>query len=458
MPPRSFPFRPLLLSLLLGSAGALLGPAIGAVAQSPAPVPAVDPASRREVVDLFNTYYGDPARVPMAWTGSLASGDPGDVAEAYRALTLQRINYFRRMAGLSGDVVFSAAGNATCQQAALMFAAQHNLSHSPPADWKWWTPDAARAAGGADIRCESGPADEGPDAVTAFIADNEANNTYVGHRRWLLYPAQTTMASGSVPALDTRSWGAAAIWVLGPFGERPAGTPEWTAWPPAGFVPAPLVFRRWSFSYPNADFTNATVAMTKDGNSLPVAVLPPAFQSLVNGNLNLVGDNTLVWEPQGNNVNHSADETYAVTVDNVRVAGQPRRFAYTVTSLDPAAPLPPPPGPVRAPVAGPTAGLRVQVATASHGAPTSAKIALVLSEPLSADTTVGYAVGGSATGGADYQALPGAVSLGAGGTRARLKAVPLPGGGNGPVAVTLAPGAGYTVDPNAATVTVTVTD
>ena len=437
----------MLLGGLLGAtASVLLAPADRAAAQpQQAPVPAVNTANRREVADHFNAYYGNLAGVSMGWTGDLAAGIPGDLADAYRTLTLQRINYFRSMAGLPGNVVFDASFNADCQQAALMFAAEHNLSHNPPASWRWWTPAAATAAGGSNIRCESGPADEGPAAVTAFMADDEANNGYVGHRRWLLYPAQTTMASGSVPALDTRSWGAVAIWVLGPFGARPADTPEWTAWPPAGYVPAPLVFRRWSFSYPNADFTNATVTMTKNGGSLPATVLPPEYQSAVNGNPNFVGDNTLVWEPQGNVVNPSADETYGVTVDNVRVAGQSRRFTYAVTSLDPSAPAP-------------SAGLRVQVAAASRRAPTSAKIIFGFSQPRATDTTVGYTVGGTATGGADYQALSGVISLGAGAAKAKLKIIPLPGGGNGTVTVTLTPGAGYTVPPGADTATVTVTD
>lgn len=455
---RNSPFRPPFLSLLSFGSAALLATAGRVDAQQQAPVPAVDTGSRREVVNLFHAYYGNPASVPMNWTGSLAAGVSGDLSDAYRALTLQRINYFRSMSGLPGNVVFSASGNAICQQAALMFAAQHNLSHTPPADWKWWTPDAAAAAGGANIRTESGPADDGPNAVTAFIADAEDNNTYVGHRRWLLYPGQTTMASGSVPAIDNRSWGAAAIWVLGPFNNRPAGTPEWTAWPAPGFVPAQLVFKRWSFSYPDADFTNATVSMTKNGAPLPVSVLKPDFQSLVNGNLSIVGDNTLVWEPLGNVVNPSADEAYTVTVDNVRVAGQPRRFSYAVTSLDPAAPLPPEPQPVRAPVAVPTASLRVQVPTAHRQSFLNAKMVLVLSQPLTADTTIFYTVGGSAIGGSDFQALSGTVSLGAGMSKAKIKAIPLPAGGNGTVTLTLAPGAGYTVNPDMATATVGVAD
>ena len=440
MPARTFSLRVVLPTLwVVGCA------AVPVRAQQPAPVPTVNTADRRAVVDLFNACYGDPARVPTGWTGSVAAGDPGDLSDAYRALTLRRVNYFRSMSGVPGNVVFSAFGNAICQQAALMFAAEHNLSHTPPSGWRWWTPGAATAAGGSNIRCESGPADEGPDAVTAFMAEDEANNTYVGHRRWLIFPGQTTMASGSVPAVDTRTWGAAVLWVLGPFGDRPAGAPEWTAWPPAGYVPAPLVFRRWSFSYPNADFTNATVTMTKNGAPLAVNVLPPEYQSLVNGSLNAVGDNTLVWEPQGNVVNRAADETYAVTLDNVLVAGQPRRFTYPVTSLDPSTI--------------PTAGLRVQVPTASRRAAVNAKVVLTFSGPLPADTTVSYVVGGSAVGGSDYQALPGTVFVGAGSTKAKIKAIPLPGGGNGTVTITLLPGAGgYTVDPNAATATVEVAD
>lgn len=422
-------------------------------AQQQAPVPPVNTQDRRAVVELYRNFYGDPTTVPTGWTGSVAAGIPGDLSDDYRRLTVQRVNYFRVMSGLPGNVVFDPAGNAICQQAALVFAAQKDLSHTPPPTWKWWTADAAKAAGGSDIRCESASVDEGPDAVTRYIEDHDLNNTYVGHRRWLLYPGQTTMASGSVPATPG-FWAANAIWVSGPFGPRPASTPEWTAWPPAGFVPASLVFNRWSFSLCNADFTNATVLMTKNGASLPVLVRPPEYQSGVNGVTSFIGDNTLVWEPQGNVINPGADEVYSVTVDNVVVGGQARRFLYTVTSLDPNAPLPP------APVV-PVASLGVSVPEAVRRSAAKGKFVVNLSAPAPTGLAIAYTVDGSAIGGDDYRALDGVAWFPAGSTKVKIRVVPSPdltGDTVRTVTVLLQPGPGYTVNPAASVGHVLIVD
>ena len=144
-----------------------------------------------------------------------------------------------------------------------MMSAQQNISHAPPSTWKWYTADAAAACAACDIRLDW-QGDEGAAAIDRFIADDEDNNTYVGHRRWLLYAGEQVMASGAVPG-DGRTFpGTNATWVTS-IVARPADAPAATSWPPAGYVPAPVVFRRWSFSYPYADFTAATVSVVKNG-------------------------------------------------------------------------------------------------------------------------------------------------------------------------------------------------
>ena len=109
------------------------------------------------------------------------------------------------------------------------------------------------------------------------------------------------------------------------------------AWPPQGFVPYTLIFPRWSVSYPDADFSQAIVSMTEDGETLTVTQEP------VHG---LYGENTLVWTPQG--VALSADDpksgvpverqepTFHVRVRNVLVNRFPLEFSYYVNAFDPA--------------------------------------------------------------------------------------------------------------------------
>jgi len=121
--------------------------------------------------------------------------------------------------------------------------------------------------------------------------------------------------------------GSNALWVIGSFGPRPP-TPDFVAWPPPGFVPYRVVFARWSFSRQSADFSTATVTMTKDGASIALTVLPIATG---------FGDNTIGWEPRGVLVGKGMpDATYHASLSGVRVNGKPQSFAYDVTIIDPA--------------------------------------------------------------------------------------------------------------------------
>ena len=326
------------------AAGLSLAGLASALAQQRAPVPAVNTASRAQVLALYRHYYLPAARAVPGWTGSVAARNPGTVSDDYLCATLQRINYFRAMSGLRGDVVFDPIHNARCQQTALMMAAERNVSHHPAAFWKGYTPAAAETAAHADL-CLNWSADLGPGAVERYMAEDEPNNFYVGHRRWLLSPPTAVMGAGIVPTEGREHPGANAIWIGAlaagaaavPVANPAPGTRLPTAWPPAGFVPAPLVYARWSFSCARADFRAATVAVTKNGAALPVARERLEFQTEADGTGPGVGLNTLVWTLPGNVVRPNADEFYQVQVSNVRINGVRRSFTYPVVSIDPAA-------------------------------------------------------------------------------------------------------------------------
>jgi hypothetical protein len=104
------------------------------------------------------------------------------------------------------------------------------------------------------------------------------------------------------------------------------------AWPPPGYVPYPVVYPRWSFSYPKADFGSASVSMSKNGSAIHQIVL----ETVKNG----YGENTLVWIPLGLSSSSAwpvpaGDEVYQVTVKNVKINGVNRDFKYQVTIIAP---------------------------------------------------------------------------------------------------------------------------
>lgn len=290
-----------------------------------ASVPPINTQDRADVVAFYDSVYKDSNGVDAQWTGDVDTCTAGDTSAAYKDATLLRINYFRAMTGLPGDVVFDTAWNADCREAALMMIAEGSLSHSPPPSWACYSAAGASAAGKSNLALGR----HGPGAIDLYILDSGSNNTAVGHRRWILYPPQETMGCGSTTASNGWYLGSNALRVIGGSGARPA-TPEWVAWPPSGYVPYSLVYPRWSFSYPRADFSNATISMTHEGQPVAATKLPVS---------NGYADNTVVWEPQGiPSSRPSEDEVYSVTVSNVLIDSQPRQFTYNVILIDPAAP------------------------------------------------------------------------------------------------------------------------
>ncbi len=297
-----------------------------------ASVPAVNPADRAGVLALYRDYYLSSEGIAPLWTGNVAVGAPGTVNHAYQLATLRRINYFRAMSGLPGNVGFDLAASAKCQQAALMMAAERNVSHHPSPFWRWYTPAAAEAAAHSDLSLDTRN-DEGPAAIDRYIADDGPANAFVGHRRWLLYTGTTGLGLGIVPPAPGSHPGTNATWVRADGPVVPPGVRPAVMWPPAGYVPAPLVYARWSFSYANADFSRATVSVTKNGVPLAVVLEPLGCQSHADGMGLSAGNNTLAWTLPGNFVGRVVDEIYEVSVNNVGIAGQARQFSYSVTSI-----------------------------------------------------------------------------------------------------------------------------
>lgn len=286
----------------------------------------VDPSSRSASKAFFDDHYRTSEGVPAGWTGDHATCGAGTTSEAFREATLQRINYFRAMAGLPGNVDLHPTYNEKAQAAALIMSANGDLSHAPDPGWACYSAAGAEAAGKSNLYLGR----YGPDAITGYIKDPGAGNGAAGHRRWILYPRQEAMGTGDVPPVSGHA-PSNALYVLGTFGERPEPRDGFVAWPPPGYVPYPVVFPRWSSSYPNADFSGANVAMSSEGSA--ISVVQEALRSGY-------GDNTLVWRPYAMDSYASwpqptTDTTYTVEITNVLINSSAYTFTYDVIVFDP---------------------------------------------------------------------------------------------------------------------------
>jgi uncharacterized protein YkwD len=258
----------------------------------------------------------------LDWTGSVVACDPGTTSPAFRAAVVNRVNYFRALAGVPAEIVLRDDWNSMAQQAALMMNANSSLSHTPPPTWMCYTAEGATAAGKSNLAAGT----NGALAVYGYMRDPGSGNFFVGHRRYFLYPQTNEMGTGDVPGNN-------ALWVVdddSASDPRPATREPYVAWPPPGYVPHYVTPARWSFSYPGANFFSATVAMTQDG--VPINVRK---ESVLDG----YGDNTIVWIPKDLSADFGMpppvfDEAYQVTIDNVLIDDVPHSFSYTVTMFD----------------------------------------------------------------------------------------------------------------------------
>ena len=290
----------------------------------------VDTADRAAVAQFYRLYMAANL-VPSDWSGSVSNCQAGSTGADYKAATLQQVNFFRAMAGVPAEVSLDSDFSAKAQQAALIMSRNETLSHFPASNWSCYTADGSEAAGKSNLALGSA----GPYAIKGYMDDTGANNTVVGHRRWIIYPQTKLMGTGDVTNAAKGGWNANALWVQdGNFGgPRPAGVrDDFVAWPPPGYVPYDLVPARWSLSYPDAAFSSASVSVTRDGQSVAVQLEP-----LANG----YGENTLVWVLDGRDTSSPSvlsrpqvDTAYQVTVSGAIVGGQSRTFSYTVTIFD----------------------------------------------------------------------------------------------------------------------------
>lgn len=291
----------------------------------------VNTASREQVRQFYNCIYTSSDGVPINTTGNAAACLAGTSSSEFVVAVQRRINWIRALAGVPAVISFDAANSLKNQLAAEMMSANNALSHTPPSSWTCYTSDGATAAQNSNLSLGF----YGPDAITGYIWDAGANNTVVGHRRWILYPQTRIMGTGDLPVNGSYN-SANATWVFdGNYGgTRPATRTPYISWPPAGYVPFQLVYPRWSFSYPNADFSTATISMSSNGVAMSTTI-----ESTHSG----YGENTIVWYPsQINPGDYSTlfpfsgtDTPYSINVNNVVVGGKSTNFTYTVTVFDP---------------------------------------------------------------------------------------------------------------------------
>lgn len=229
------------------------------------------------------------------------------------------LNYLRRQAGVYDSCFLDAELNEYCQQAALMMKARNDLDHYPDSTWKCFSVKGRRGAGSSNLSLGN----FATAALVSQLEDEGEGNQSVGHRRWILNPYTKVFGHGSTDI-------SMALYVFGKYYNDPVKDrlPKWNkedfiSWPPRDFAPKPLVFRRWSFSLEDADFSKAKVTVTLKGKAVKQTKETPSQG---------YGVNTLVWTMK----DAITPGIYTVTITDVYIIGQtkPQKYTYKVEVLD----------------------------------------------------------------------------------------------------------------------------
>lgn len=211
---------------------------------------------------------------PWTWEGSKSGCNAGVIDLEIQEKVANRINYFRRNAGVP-EVLFDAATNEYCQAAALMMTVNNKLEHDPPKTWRCWSSEGAYAAKHSLLI-----KDANTSLAVTYAMDDK--NPTAGNRRWLLYPNGKVYGHGSTDNM-------AVIWALDDSGSEDTARYKENAvtWPPKGYVPQLMLFSNWTFSL-YQDLTDAKVEVKQDGTAIEVTV-----ENFVRG----YGAPTLVFTP-----------------------------------------------------------------------------------------------------------------------------------------------------------------
>jgi hypothetical protein len=303
----------------------------------------VDSQSRNDVISFYqNVYHASEGYASkIQWNGDVGTCNPGSISDDFVNQVRRRVNYYRALAGVPAEIVMndgstvltnsreytgsnipapSTTKRDAAQRSALIVTKMDSLTHSPDASNNniCFTPQGGNGSEFGNIAVGL----YGPAAIDGYIRE-DVNNPAAGHRRWIFLDEATNFATGDIPPTTGRR-ASNSLYVFQRDEELSTQDAQFVAWPYAGMFPRQHVTDFWSLSYPKADFSNATITITKNGS--PVAVDPEINRKTG------YGHNSIVWRVPSilQEKLSDPDSTYVVTIDKIGGAA-PTKFTYEIT-------------------------------------------------------------------------------------------------------------------------------
>ncbi len=268
----------------------------------------MDTWNRSEVIDATIAEFqrDEPA---VSFTGNVDECITGTTSQQYRDSIFQRINWYRRMAGVN-PVMENPSYTRDAQAAALIMSAHHYVSHYPGDDWACYTDNGAQGARSSNLLFGG---TSGIRAIDSYMQDSGSSNVAVGHRQWILNPLVTSMGTGEIPSSSNALYVVDIPSIFSDSFEirQPR---KFVSWPPSGYSPSTTNWGRWSFKLiGQEDFANlstATVTVSDDNGIVQIEVIFKDNESIVWA---MNGDTDSYLQPAPT----SGDHCYTITINNI---------------------------------------------------------------------------------------------------------------------------------------------
>lgn len=266
------------------------------------------------------------------WTGNIKDCQPGKLPVDIIAKAEKRINYFRRLSGVSSIKLIDSL-NTKAQNLALIASVNKTTNEIPTKSSKCYVPKIENVAALSNIGNIN--LTENPLSIlTQFIEESGENNIFCAHRRLMLFADANEMGYGATNNTEVLYFSKDAKTI-------PKSTPEFIAYPSKGYFPAPLVFPKWSFAVPGikANYAYTTVVMKDEKGGI--------IKTNSYNIKNKIFDQTFVWEATGmfavdqitDGKKTLKDRGYTnqkikVEINKVIIDGQMKNFEYEVYIMD----------------------------------------------------------------------------------------------------------------------------
>src|SRR5205814_2178431 len=91
----------------------------------------VSPTNRLDVLSFYNAVYvwSEGYATNMAWNGNVDNCIPGTTSTAFKNDVMRRVNFYRALVALPGDITNNTAKASLAQDAALIFSRNAMISH-----------------------------------------------------------------------------------------------------------------------------------------------------------------------------------------------------------------------------------------------------------------------------------------------------------------------------------------